>query len=171
MTTKKHLAEVAKDEAMKFYHGFVMTTEPNIGDMVRLFPNWTLEEADACWCAAFVYHCCVLAGFEIPVRPKESISCTLAGCPAWEELAQGDRRIEYRPADSGYTPEAGDIVLFDKVFCDAEHDHIGIVCENRPETIVVAEGNINNVSGVIERRKDGHIRAYISLPDGFSYRH
>lgn len=169
MTTKKHLAEVAKAESQKFYHGFVMTTESTIGEIVRPFPKWTLEEADKNWCAAFVYHCCVLAGFEIPIRPKECVSCNLAGCGAWEEFAQGDERIAYHRPDSGYTPEAGDIVLFNKVFCDAEHDHIGIVCENKADTIIVAEGNINNVSGVIERRKDEHIRAYISLPDGFAY--
>ena len=31
-----------------------------------------MDEANGLWCAAFVYHCVILAGFKIPVRPKES---------------------------------------------------------------------------------------------------
>jgi len=66
-------------------------------------------------------------------------------------------------------PEAGDIVLFDNVFINHEHDHIGIVIENKNASIIVAEGNINNVSGIVERKKDLHIRAYIRIPDNFKY--
>ena len=55
------------------------------------------------------------------------------------------------------------------VFIDHEHDHIGIVVENKDASIIVAEGNINNMSGVIERKKDAHIRAYIRLPDHYAY--
>ena len=68
-----------------------------------------------------------------------------------------------------FIPGTGDIVLFDNVFCDVEHDHIGIILENKTDSFVVAEGNINNLSGIIERKKDEHIRAFIRIPDGFSY--
>ena len=66
-------------------------------------------------------------------------------------------------------PAPGDIVLFDKVFIDKEHDHIGVVIENRDELIITAEGNVNNVSGIMERMKDSYIRAYIRLPDNYKY--
>ena len=76
-------------------------------------------------------------------------------------MAVEDENIIYAHAnEETFLPEAGDIVLFDKVFIDVEHDHIGIVIENKAASIVVAEGNINNVSGIIERSKDPHIRAY-----------
>ena len=166
---RNRLAETAESEARKFYHGFVMETESNIGEIISHFPKWTLEEADGNWCAAFVYHCCVLAGFGLPIRPKECVSSHLAGCAAWEEWAKDDPRIAYHPAAEGYAPQCGDIVLFDRVFCGAEHDHIGVVLASSPDSITVAEGNINNLSGVIRRRRDGHIRAYISIPDGFIY--
>ena len=78
--------------------------------------------------------------------------------------------IEYFHANrNDFVPEAGDIVLFDNVFIDHEHDHIGIVIENKNASIIVAEGNINNVSGIVERKKDLHIRAYIRIPDNFKY--
>ena len=89
-----------------------------------------LMGVDGLWCAAFVYHCVVLAGFKIPVWPTES-SFYFAGCIAWEEWAQADSRIEYHNGnDNTFQPAAGDIVLFDRVFHNTAHDHFGIVLEN-----------------------------------------
>lgn len=169
MISRSALANTARLEATKNYHGFVMETEPTIFDIIKLFPKWTIEEFDCNWCAAFVYHCCISAGLIIPVRPKECVSCNLAGCSAWEEWAMNDKRIAYHRADTPYEPVCGDIVIFDNVFCNSEHDHMGIVLENKGSSIVVAEGNINNISGIIERKKDSHIRAYITIPDNFVY--
>ena len=168
MSTRKKLAQVAKTKAQRFLHGRVMKTEHNIHEIIELFPKFHIEEADGMWCAAFVYYCCIKAGFKIPIRPKVC-SCNLAGCSAWEELAIADKDIIYASAkDRSFLPSPGDIVLFDRVFIDKEHDHIGIVIERRDESIIVAEGNINNVSGVIERKIDSHVRAYIRLPDNYS---
>ena len=111
----------------------------------------------------------ILAGFKIPVHPKES-SCSLAGCVAWEEWAQADSRIEYHSGnDKAFHPAAGDVVLFDRVFNNTDHDHIGIVLENYDDHIITAEGNVENVSRIIERKKNSHIRAYIRIPDNFLY--
>ncbi|MCL2528598.1 MAG: CHAP domain-containing protein, partial [Defluviitaleaceae bacterium] len=149
-------------------HGAVMQMEPNIWPIVKLFPRFTLEEADGMWCAAFVYYCCKKAGFIIPTRPNEC-TASLAGCLQWEEWAMGDNRVEYFKASDDFAPEAGDIVLFDNVFIGREHDHIGIVIEDKGTAIVVAEGNINNVSGVVERKKDTYVRGYIRIPDNYEY--
>ncbi|MGI5898937.1 MAG: CHAP domain-containing protein [Christensenellales bacterium] len=169
MSTRRHLADTAKKEALSCFHGKVMKTEPNIQPIISPFPKWSMDEADGNWCAAFVYYCCAKAGFTIPIRPKECKSCNLAGCGAWEEWAKGDPNIAYYPAgEIDFSPSAGDIVLFDRVFEDKEHDHIGIVVEDKGASILVAEGNINNFSGLIERSKDSHIRAYIRIPDDYS---
>jgi hypothetical protein len=165
--TRKHLAEVAGKAAQIPFHGYVEGKASNLEPIVRFFPKWTLKEADGLWCAAFVYYCCREAGFGIPVRPDECKTCNLAGCIAWEEFAQGDTRIEYHKGKESFVPEAGDIVIYDRVFENREHDHIGIVIENRDNAILAAEGNINNKSGIIERPKDGHIRCYIRIPDGY----
>ena len=169
MSTRQKLAEIAKAEAQRSFHGRVMKTEHNFHDIISLFPKWHIEESDGMWCAGFVYYCCKKAGFIIPIKPKE---CTrsLAGCLQWEQWAIGDYNIGYFRANTdSFTPEAGDIVLFDNVFTDCEHDHIGIVIENGDTSITTAEGNINNVSGIIKRKKDSHIRAYIRIPDNYEY--
>ena len=167
--TREQLAQVARDKALMPFHGTVDGLASNLGPIVQFFPTWSVEEADGLWCAAFVYHCCREAGFDLPIRPKECQTCHLAGCIAWEEWAKGDPRIEYHPGAEGFIPEAGDIVLYDRVFENGAHDHIGIVLENRGQTILAAEGNVGNVSGLMERPQDEHIRAYIRIPDGFRY--
>ena len=168
--TRENLAKVAKDMAQVPFHGDADGIGSNLGPIVRLFPTWNLEEADGLWCAAFVYYCCRTAGFLIPYKPEECKICHLAACLGWEEFAIGDRQIEYHKGPEGFIPEAGDIVLYDRVFENKEHDHIGIVLEKRECMILTAEGNVNNVSGIIERSIDEHIRAYIRIPDGYQYR-
>ncbi len=168
--TRQLLATVAADLAQTPFHGFSEGKVSNLEPLVRPFPKWTVEEADGLWCASFVYYCCKEAGFDIPIRPNECTSCHLAGCIAWEEFATGDKRIGYHKVGNSFMPEPGDIVLYDHVFEDREHDHIGIVVEKREDSIIAAEGNIDNRSGLIERPLDEHIRAFIRIPDGYKYR-
>lgn len=92
MCDPSRLAVIAREEAEKPYNGKWNNRVPNIQDIVALFPKWSVDEANGLWCAAFVYHCVILAGFKIPVCPKEA-SCSLAGCTAWEEWAQADSHI------------------------------------------------------------------------------
>ena len=165
--TRAHLAEVAKNMALVPFHGTIDGMASNLESIVRLFPTWNVKEADGLWCAAFVYYCCREAGFEIPIRPDECKTCHLAGCIAWEEFAQGNAQIEYHKGTESFVPEAGDIVIYDRVFENHEHDHMGIVLQSTGNTIIAAEGNLNNASVIIERLKDEHIRCYIRIPDGY----
>lgn len=167
--TRKYLAGVAKDMALIPFHGAVDGHASNLAPLVRPFPTWSVGDADGCWCAAFVHYCCMEAGFQIPYRPDGCISCHLAACPGWEEFAINDPRIKYHRGAEGFEPEAGDIVVYDRVFENKPHDHMGIVLEKRANTIFAAEGNVGNVSGIIERPIDWHIRAYIRIPDGYRY--
>ena len=167
--TGKALAAIAEEKAKLPYHGYADGEASNLSEITAFFPKWTPEEADGLWCAAFVYFCCRAAGFEIPIRPKEARTCHLAGCIAWEELALGDDRIEYHKGAEAFDPEPGDIVIYDRVFDGSEHDHMGIVLRDLGDSILAAEGNIHNRSGIIRRQKDAHIRGYIRLPDGYAY--
>ncbi|MBQ9950998.1 MAG: CHAP domain-containing protein [Clostridia bacterium] len=160
------LAAAARREALKGWHGYVSGAESNLAPIIAPFPKWTLHEADGLWCAAFAYHCCIASGMRFPIRPAECASSNLAGCGAWEEWAQADPRIEYFRTGK---PEPGDLVLFDQVFCNAEHDHIGVVLEVHPDRLITAEGNCGNVSAIAERPRDRHIRAFIRLPQDFVY--
>ena len=160
------LAEVAQREACRSFHGKIMGTESNIDEIVKLFPKWSVAEADSLWCAAFVLYCCKKAGMCIPYKPAEC-SMSLAACPAWEEWAKADNRIIY--VSGSEEPQSGDIVIFDHVFRDSPHDHMGIVIKVKKNILVVAEGNFNNVSCVVERKRDTHIRCYIRIPSDFRY--
>lgn len=167
---REYLARIAQTEALRHYHGFVMQTPSTLQEMIAPFPGWTLEEADGLWCAAFVYHCVKKAGFELPVRPKECEASNLAGCLAWEQWALADPRITYiKRSDASFWPLRGDIVLYDGVFEGKEHDHMGIVLAAAADTLTVAEGNVNNVSLILERPRDEHLRALIRIPDGLRY--
>lgn len=84
MCDRNKLAAIAREETEKPYIGKLNNDVPNIENIDALFSKWSVDEANGLWCAAFVYYCVRLAGFKIPVRPKES-SCSLAGCVAWEE--------------------------------------------------------------------------------------
>ncbi|MBO5501629.1 MAG: CHAP domain-containing protein [Clostridia bacterium] len=168
--TRAYLAEVARRNALKPFHGFLPHEDSNLAPIVAHFPRWNLTEADGLWCAAFVYHCCMEAGFHFPYSPEECESCSLAGCGGWEEFAMKHSRIRYHRGDD-FLPQPGDIVLYDRVFCDAEHDHIGIVLEADESHLLCAEGNspLGNISGIISRSRDEHIRGYIRIPDCFCY--
>ena len=172
MSTRIKLAEAAMAAAQKPFYGFIQNKESNLQPITALFPKWNIKQADKNWCAAFVYYCCIQAGYKIPYSPDECISCSLAGCGGWEDFAINHERIEYHlRSEDTFIPEAGDIVLYDRVIINAEHDHIGIVLENMPVSIRVAEGNTfhDNISRVLIREKDEHIRAYIRIPDYFEY--
>lgn len=169
--TRKRLAEIARVRAERPFHGELEGAASTIGPIIRLFPRWSVQDADRRWCAAFVYYCCVEAGFDIPYSPGECVTCSLAGCGGWEEFARGNGRIEYHGREEAFAPAAGDIVLYDRVFAGRDHDHIGIVCQAGGGAILAAEGNVGdtNTSGLVRRPVDGHIRAYIRIPDGYRY--
>ncbi len=169
--TRQNLAAIAREKAEKPFHGYIEGKESNLAPIIQYFPKWNLEDADGLWCAAFVYYCCVEAGFVIPYSPNECLTCSLAGCGGWEEYAIGDSRIEYHKRDESFLPEAGDIVLYDRVFIGQEHDHIGIILKVENGEIITAEGNTfhDNISRILHRPIDEHIRAYIRIPNGYKY--
>ena len=138
MSTGKKLAQTAQMLAERPFHGRTEDQPSNLLPIVRLFPKWNLEQAERMWCAAFVYYCCIQAGFSIPYSPQECRSCSLAGCGGWEEFAQGDKRIAYYDGqqairDADFVWQEGDILLYDRVFINREHDHIGILLKLEEE--------------------------------------
>lgn len=84
-------------------------------------------------------------------------------------IARKEAEKQYNGKSHKCAPNIQDIVLFDRVFNNTSHDHIGIVLENYDNHIITAEGNVENVSRILERKKNSHIRAYIRIPDNFLY--
>lgn len=56
MGTRQKLADTAKYEAQRFFHGDVMQTKDNLSPILELFPALGIDEADGKWCAAFAYY-------------------------------------------------------------------------------------------------------------------
>ena len=56
--------------------------------------------------------------------------------------------------------------------CRISYRDSEIVLDVKNSTIIAAEGNISNtnMSGIIERPLDEHIRAYIRIPNGYQYK-
>lgn len=171
MNKRAKLAGIGKNEAQKCFHGNVMSIKSNLKPMTTLFSKYDVGELDGFWCAAFVYYCCLMAGFNMPAKyPHENKNIIFVGCLDWQMWAQlPENNFFYFKDDKNFIPSTGDIVLFDNVFCDQPHDHIGIVVENRVESMVVAEGNINNISGLVEREKDAHLRGFIRIPNDYDF--
>ncbi len=123
------------------------------------------------WCAAFVYHCCWLAGIQLPIRYPNGI-CRFAGVGAWLEWARLPETgfLHYDGLD-GFTPQRGDIVIYERLLSDHPHDHIGIVLGCDDDEIRVAEGNRDNqnYSSVFNRGRRHCILGYIRIDNDFTY--
>ena len=160
----ERLAAIAEREALHCWHGAVMGAASTLRPIAELFPGETdhIGGWEHVWCAAFVYYCVRQAGFDLPPRwPDPRVSCSFAGCVAWEEWA----RLPWvdRWHDAKCPPERGDLVLFDRVDKGEEHDHMGVVLGAEPGLLRTAEGNFGNVSAVVTRPLDGHIRGYVRM--------
>jgi len=163
------LAAVAAELALRYYHGNMNVSDSNIDEIITYFPHWSKEEADNCWCAAFVYFCCRNAGLIFPIRPTTDLHYNLAACISWEEWARSDQQLKYFRPDEEINPQPGDIVLFDGVFDGREHDHMGVILETMPDILITAEGNYRNASAIVTRKRDEHIRCYIRFPENYLY--
>jgi len=86
MCTRKRLAEVAKAAAEMPFYGILQSKEANIQQIVELFPKWTIKQADKNWCAAFVYYCCIKAGFKSHIVQRSAY-------PAVWQVAEGGRTL------------------------------------------------------------------------------
>ncbi len=116
------------------------------------------------WCCAFVYYCCLQAGFTFPPKPIPEHRWTLGAVPVWYDWAVLPQNDFYFPATNRRrTPEAGDIILFNRLIEDKDLDHIGIVVAVAADTVTTAEGNFQNRSGIFERPLTKNINGYIRL--------
>ncbi|MBA3238338.1 MAG: CHAP domain-containing protein [Parachlamydiaceae bacterium] len=117
------------------------------------------------WCCAFVYWCCLEAGYNIPIQASENSQITLAVVGQWVEYAQ-DKKIWRDCKEGDYLPHPGDLVIFDKLLSENFLDHIGIVlnCDIKDNFINTSEGNIDEATGLFKRPIDKTIRGYICLP-------
>ena len=148
-----------------------MGLKSNLQPIVRHFAPAPHRYLDAKWCAAFVYHCCIKAGLGLPARHPTPVSCSFASVRAWIEWAKlPHNRFYFSARHATLTPRRGDLIVFDRLFDPGPHDHVGVVLAVRKTTIRTAEGNVNNLSAVVDRPRNAHVRGYIRIPNNYRYR-
>jgi hypothetical protein len=145
-------------------------------NIIKYYPEPSaFDELKNYWCAAFVYHCTLEAGLELPIR-QPPFKYRFAGVGTWYEWAMANNLCFYEK--EGFIPSRGDIVIYNNIIPTENkqkgspwHDHIGVVLSCETEFLNVAEGNINNqnVSCIVKRRRDNTIGCFVRIPDDFSY--
>ena len=168
--SRKKLAQVAEREAKLGLRGEAGMAGPEIERYLSVFREAlnlngsTDEYSDPSvgyhWCGAFVYYCCLKAGFAISPKPIPSFRYTLAAAPAWHHWAS----VEGLFYGCKEVAEIGDIVLYNCVYENKPLDHIGIVIEVFSDGILSAEGNKNNRTGLFHRSYDC-IAGFVRLPE------
>jgi hypothetical protein len=168
---RSRLADIAEREAMTGIVG--VPGDDRYREICRYWPDPDIYKVlKNSWCAAFVYHCCRLAGFRLPIRYPNG-KYRFAGVGAWLDWGQlPETGYYYAEGQEGYMPERGDIVIYDKLLSDHAHDHIGIVLASDENVITVAEGNRDNenYSSVFQRDRSHRILGYIRIDNRYEYR-
>ena len=165
------LAAIARSEAELGLIGDANHSGPEIEKYLSLFRETMNRRAKTqhysdlsvgySWCCAFVYYCCLEAGFRIKPEPDTRVNGSLAAVSTWYEWASipgNNLRV-----DAYNVPEVGDIVIFDRLLEEKPLDHLGIVLGVSANSITTAEGNVNNRGGIFTRKLDAHINSYIRL--------
>ncbi len=164
------LADIAQTLAPKPLVGNENKSGPDVFPIIRYFPGATPENGFD-WCGAFVYHCCLQAGFVLPIKHPDPVPCRFAGVPAWQVWAQlPENGFYHAVGESGFRPQRGDIVVYDGLVSEHPHDHIGIVLDYRGGVLTTAEGNVENRSGIFRRDPIRNVNGYIRIDNSYQYR-
>lgn len=167
--TRAFLAEIAQREAESGRAGSAAMAGPEIERYLSVFrealnrnagtTKFTNTEVGFPWCGAFVYYCCLRAGFRFPAKPVETYRFTLAATPAWLNWAQSEGTFHSARSSSA---EVGDIVLFNRVYDGNPLDHTGIVVAVQTDHLLCAEGNNGNRCGIF-RREYSDVEGFVRL--------
>lgn len=112
-----------------------------------------------------------MAGFLLPIRYPNGM-CRFAGVGAWQEWAQlPEIQFFHDQIENNFTPERGDIVIYEKLITTNSHDHIGVILSCTKDSILVAEGNVDNLdqSGIVQRNRWDKIAGYIRIDNNYTY--
>lgn len=162
MTKRLRLAQIAEELAARPLVGDENKCGPDLAPILSYFPRDDMSIGFE-WCAAFVYHCCIQAGFALPIKHPRA-SCRFAGVKAWLDWSQLPETGFFHPAgDPSFTPARGDLVIFDDIVGNGPHDHIGVVIARKGDTIYTAEGNIQNRSGLFKRDQRENVNGFIRI--------
>jgi HD superfamily phosphodiesterase len=173
--SRNRMSDIAEKLGQKHIQG--IESDAEYRNIIRYYPEPSaFDELHHAWCAAFVYHCAVMAGLEIPIRYEPLANTRFACVEAW--LKWGEQNHICFWEKDGFTPSKGDIVIYNNIISPENkpantpwYDHIGIVIEHRNGILTVVEGNYNNSnhSKIVTRKRDEKIGCYIRIPDNYEY--
>lgn len=167
---RKLLGDIAETLASKGIVG--ITSDDDYKEICRFWTGDNIyKELQNGWCAAFLYYCCRKAGFLLPIRHPYGTT-RFAGVGAWQEWAKFKNvNYFYSINDDSFIPTRGDIVIYEKLITNKSHDHTGIVLSSDKDSIIVAEGNVDNKneSGIVKRISCDRISGYIRIDNDFKY--
>ena len=158
------LAEIARKEARKNYHGNTSTAVGNlfpIEDLFSVAGDVTPTSLDGDWSGAFAFLCTELAGIGLPARyPDPRVGGSFARVECWERYARLPKIRLWLTNDNA--PEVGDLVVFEPTAKGVPQ--MGIILETSEESMEIALGNYHNHSAIVERPLGEGVRGYIRLP-------
>ena len=165
---KLRLAEVAREQARKNYHGDTVAAIGNLQVFAELFEmvdGVTLETLNNDWSGAFVYLCTEIVGMGLPVRyPDPRVPASFASVFAWEAYARLPKKRLWNT--SVEMLEIGDLVILDYV--EGKPARMGLVLGIEDGVMELALGNHHNHSAIIEQTMGEGVRGFIRLTDGLS---
>jgi len=166
---RARLADIAEELASEGIVG--LPDDPRFCTICRYWPGKdVIIRLNGYWCAAFVYHCCMEAGFVLPMR-HPLVSCRFPAVKAWLDWARlPETEFFHYAKDETFTPGRGDLVVYDGLLSDGPHDHIGIVLSVDGDTMLVAEGNGDaNKSIVVKRSHKEKVSGFIRIDNNWRY--
>lgn len=166
--TRARLADLGEALAGKIIEG--VPRDQDFQAICRYWPDKNIFlQFKGSWCAAFVYHCCMQAGFVLPIR-HPLVPVRFAGVRAWLMWAQLAETGFFHSVD-GFVPRRGDIVIFEQLYTESPHDHIGIVLAWDGSSMTAAEGNAGNQnrSALVNRSCRENIAGFIRIENGYRY--
>ena len=159
------LAEIAREQARKNYHGDTMASIGNLQVFAELFEmvdGVTLETLNNDWSGAFVYLCTELVGMGLPIRyPDPRVPASFASVYAWESYARLPKTHLWHTCAE--MPETGDLLIFD--YEEGKPPRMGVVLAIEDGVAELAVGNHHNHSAIVEQRLDEGVRGFIRLKD------
>ncbi len=163
------LASISEELARRTLRGNKSKCGPELEPILSQFRKDKKKGFD--WCAAFVFHCCIEAGFSLPARHPVPVKHSFAGVSAWIQWARmSGNGFYYSARNIRFRPQRGDLIIYNNLLGQGPNDHIGVILSGRAPGLVTAEGNIGNVSGIFRRDRTRFVKGFIRIPSSYQYR-
>lgn len=104
------------------------------------------------WNIAFVYHCCIYAGFALPIKYPMPINKSFLRLDTWKMWAElKENNFYYEMCESSKKPSRGDIAVIKLEGNDIFYEHIGIIVGTEEDKIIVIEGDQENKNNILKK--------------------